>query len=93
MKRLFLVTAGLFFVILAGCSSPKIGHGESDAWASHDLQLAEMGKARFVQCLAEPDYFGLCVEDIAALLDSWCRIYDPTESKACLVLDDIMESI
>lgn len=91
MKRIFSLLAVFLFVIMASCSSPKIGH-KASAWEIHDLQLAQIGKARFIQCLAEPENFEACVEETAKLLDSWCQIYDSTESRACSVLDDIIGS-
>jgi hypothetical protein len=77
---------------LAGCSFPGM-EGRDDTWALHDVQLARLGKARGIECRAacqERACFEECVEEMVALLDSWCRLGAPAASPACRTLDDLV---
>lgn len=88
MTRIFSLLMVLFLSVAGACYGPP--PTAADPWVAHDIQLAKLGKARFTACLAEPDRFLGCVDGVARLLDSWCQIYDSPDSKACLVLDDIV---
>lgn len=78
-------------VVMGGCSAG--GVESNPAWIQHDLQLASAGKAKFIECRGACENevcFSSCVNDVEALLDSWCQIYGQDDSRACVVLDDLV---
>ena len=88
MKRTMMIFAMMAFA--AGCSQEQDG-----AWEAHDLGLAMIGKAKYVECRRDTGNradFAACAGTVAGVLDSWCEIYKAEDSKACLVLDDISDA-